>query len=93
MAASTLTKEANIHIRTHVADRDLIDRAAEAMGKTRSEFVLDTARREAEEVLREQRVFHLDATAWKAFMTELEQPPKDNPKLRELFSRKAPWAK
>lgn len=92
MTARTGTRETNIHIRTHLADRDLIDRAAVAIGKTRSEFVLDTARREAEEILREQRVFHLDATAWKTFMAELEQAPKDNPRLRALLTRKAPWA-
>lgn len=91
MAGRTATRETNIHIRAHAADRELIDRAAEASGKTRSEFVLDTARREAEEVLREQRVFHLDATAWHSFMTELDRAPRDNPKLKGLFKRKAPW--
>ncbi len=93
MAPRTGTRETNIHIRAHATDRDLIDRAAEATGRTRSEFVLDTARREAEEVLREQRVFHLDATAWKTFMSELDRAPRSNPKLAALLSRKAPWDK
>ena len=57
-------------------DRELIDRAAEVLGKSRSDFVLDTVRREAEEVLREQRVFELDADQWKAFMDALDNPPK-----------------
>lgn len=89
----TSTRETNIHIRAIMADRDLIDRAAEVVGKSRSEFVMDTMKREAEEVLREQRVFQLDATAWRGFMTELEKAPKDNPKLRALMARKAPWEK
>lgn len=87
------TRETNIHIRAHLTDRELIDRAAEATGKTRSEFVMDTARREAEEILRELRVFHLDATAWKAFMRELDTAPRNNPKLAALFKRRAPWDK
>lgn len=93
MTSRTTTRETNIHIRAHLTDRDLIDRAAEATGKSRSEFVLDTARREAEEILREQRVFHLDASAWKTFMHELDTPPKSNPKLAALFKRRAPWDK
>jgi len=91
MTARISTREANIHIRARTADRELIDRAAEITGKTRSEFVMDTARREAEEVLREQRVFHLDASAWKTFMSDLDRAPKDNPGLRDLLNRKAPW--
>lgn len=93
MTSRASTRETNIHIRAHQVDRDLIDRAAEATGKSRSEFVLDTARREAEEVLREQRVFNLDATAFKAFMHELDNPPARNPKLAALLNRKAPWSK
>ena len=88
---STATREANIHIRVHQADRDLIDRAAAVAGQSRSEFVLGTARREAEDVLREQRVFHLDAGAWDLFMTELDRPPQDNPRLAALLQRQAPW--
>jgi uncharacterized protein (DUF1778 family) len=90
-ASDTPIREANIHIRARTADRDLIDRAAALANKTRSEFVLDSARREAEEVLREQRVFHLDADAWKDFMEALDNPPKDNPGLDRLFARKARW--
>ena len=87
------TRDTNIHIRARASDRDLIDRAAEATGKSRSEFVLETARREAEEVLRDQQVFSLDAAAWKKFMAELDRPPRENPKLRELLGRRAPWEK
>lgn len=86
-------RDANIHIRALDADRDLIDRAADVSGKSRSEFVLDSARREAEDVLREQRVFNLDATAFKTFMRELDAPPRANPKLNALFKRQAPWTK
>lgn len=84
-------RDTNIHLRVHAADCELIDRAAEAIGKTRSGFVLDTTRREAEEVLRDQRVFQLDAAAWKTFMSELDRPPPDNKGLRDLMQHKAPW--
>ena len=85
------TRETNIHIRAHQQDRDLLDRAAEITGQSRSEFVLDTALREAGEILRDQKVFNLDSTAWKRFMRELDNPPRSNPKLAALLKRKAPW--
>ena len=93
-AAATLkskTRDAVMPIRVRRADRDLIDRAAGLLGKSRSEFVLETARREAQTVLGDQTVFQLDAKQWKAFNTALDAPPKDNPRLRELLTRKPIW--
>jgi len=86
-----VTREANIHIRARTADRDLIDRAATQLGKSRSEFVIETMRREAQEVLLDQTVFRVDAKTFKAFLAELDRPPRDNPRLRALLQRKAPW--
>jgi uncharacterized protein (DUF1778 family) len=85
------TREANIHIRARTADRDLIDRAAAQLGKSRSEFVIETMRREAQEVLLDQTVFRVDARTFKAFLAELDKPPRDNPRLRALLHSKAPW--
>jgi uncharacterized protein (DUF1778 family) len=85
------TRDANIHIRARPVDRDLIDRAAAQLGKSRSEFVIETMRREAQEILLDQTVFRVDAKTFKAFLAELDRPPRDNPRLRALFQRKAPW--
>lgn len=86
-----VTREANIHIRARPVDRDLIDRAAALLGKSRSEFVIETMRREAQEILLDQTQFVVDAKTFKAFVAELDRPPRDNPRLRALFQRKAPW--
>ncbi len=83
-------RDANIHIRARPIDRDLIDRAAARLGKTRSEFVIETMRREAQEILQDQTAFQLDAKTWKAFLAELD-PPLDNPRLRAALRRKSPW--
>lgn len=66
-------------------------RAAEAVGKNRSEFMLDAATREATTVLLDRRFFQLDARAFKRFAAPLDAPPSGNPRLRKLLSRKAPW--
>ncbi len=91
MPAFPPRRNTTIPIRAHAEDRDLIDRAARALGKTRSEFMLETARREAQTVLADQTHFVLDPEQWEAFIAALDEPPKDNTRLRELFKRKAPW--
>ena len=85
------TREVNIHIRARPADRDLIDRAAAQLGKSRSDFVIETMRREAREILLDQTGFNLSAKAYKTFLAELDRPPPDNPRLRALLQRKASW--
>ena len=71
--------------------RDLIDRAAGAAGKTRGEFVLDAARREAEWVLRERRLITLPPEDYDALAAAIEGPPKENPRLRKLLETPDPW--
>lgn len=85
------TREANIQIRARLADRELIDRAAAQLGKSRSEFVIETLRREAREILLDQTGFTLAAKAYKTFLAELDRPPRDNPQLRALLQHRAPW--
>ena len=80
-----------INIRVKPGQRDVIDRAAEALGKSRSEFILDTACREAESVLLDRRYFSLDDTAFRKFEAALQRKPADNPLLRKLLLTPAPW--
>ncbi|HEX7359035.1 MAG TPA: DUF1778 domain-containing protein [Bryobacteraceae bacterium] len=69
----------------------LIDRAAAALGRSRSDFMLDTACREAETVLLDQRYFTLSDDAFRRFQEMLDNPPASNPKLKRLLLTKAPW--
>lgn len=85
------TRTAPINLRALDSQRDLIDRAAKALGKNRSDFMLEAACREAEHVLLDQRLFTLDPDGFDAFDQALTAPVKDNPALRELMRRKAPW--
>ena len=88
---SNQTRDININIRAKRTQRDLIDEAAELLGKTRSEFMLETSCREAEDILLDQRVFTLDAETFKKFQAMLDAPPSENPKLRRLMATPAPW--
>jgi uncharacterized protein (DUF1778 family) len=80
-----------INLRASQKQKVLIDRAAEALGMSRSDFMLETACREAESVLLDRRYFALSEDALKRFMAMLDKPPRDNPRLRRLLQTKAPW--
>ena len=85
------TRDININIRVKRTQRDLIDQAAELLGKSRSDFMLETACREAEDVLLDQCFFTLDAETFEKFQALLDKPPSENPKLRKLMATPAPW--
>lgn len=89
--AGTATRTTVINLRADEPRRALIDRAAEAVGKNRSEFMLDAATREATAVLLDRRFFQLDPRAFKRFVAALDAAPADNPRLRKLLTTKAPW--
>jgi uncharacterized protein (DUF1778 family) len=92
-AESSRLRAENINLRVSRSQKALIDRAAEAQGRNRSDFMLDAACREAESVLLDQRYFHLDDDAFKRFTAMLDAPPTDNPGLTRLLKTKAPWDK
>lgn len=90
-AASKSRRDAIINLRVPAKLRDLFDAAAEAVGKTRTQFVVDSAHSQAIDILLEKRIFKLDEGALAAFHTALDNPPAPNEKLQALFARKAPW--
>ncbi|HEX3881744.1 MAG TPA: DUF1778 domain-containing protein [Stellaceae bacterium] len=82
-----------INIRASVATKSLIDQAAALLGQNRSEFMLDTVRRRAENVILEQKIFTLDEKKYAEFLEILDNPPEPSDELRRIFSKKAPWEK
>lgn len=91
MATTATPERISINLRTDAASRELIDRAAEALGKNRSEFMLEAARREATAVLIDQRLFLLGDQAYRRFTAALDAVPTENPRLRRLLRTQAPW--
>ena len=89
----TRRRGVNINLRATPQTKDLIDSAAKVVGKTLTDFVLDSARRSAEEVLLDQRIFMLDDEKHAAFMAVLDSPPAPSEELRKLLLSKSPWEK
>ncbi|TWB63664.1 DUF1778 domain-containing protein [Nitrospirillum viridazoti] len=80
-----------INIRARAAQRDLIDQAAERLGRSRSDFMLEAACRQAEDVLLDQTYFALSPDDFAAFQSLLDNPPAPTDRLRRTLQAKAPW--
>lgn len=80
-----------LNLRIKPEERGLIDRAATLTGKTRTDFVLEAARRAAEEALLDRTVLAVSPEAYSAFLARLEEPPKPNERLTRTMQTVPPW--
>lgn len=85
--------KANINLRIDTRSRQMIDDAARALGKTRTEYMVETARRQAIDVLLDRRLIELEAANFNSFAATLDTPSAPGPKLQALMSRKPAWEK
>lgn len=69
----------------------MIDRAAALTGKSRTDFVLDAARRAAEEALLDRALISVGQEGYDAFLARLDEAPRPNPRLRNALQTPAPW--
>lgn len=83
----------SINLRIEAGTRQLIDDAAALLGKTRTEFMVDSARQQAIDVLLDERLFALEPERYEAFMAALDNPPAAGPKLKALLRRVPAWQK
>lgn len=85
-------RDAAINLRAQPEQRDLIDHAAQLLGKNRSDFMLEAACDKAQSVLLDQVFFTLDPDKFRAFTELLDAPVTHNPGLERLMAVKAPWS-
>ena len=86
-------KRDTLNIRIKPELRGLIDRAAELVGKNRTDFVLDAARGAAENALLDRTVFVVNPKTYAEFLARLDAPPRPNARLRRSLQTTAPWEK
>ena len=70
-----------------------IDLVAEKQGRSRSEFMLDVACREAKDYLLDQANFSASAKTFGDFQSMLGRPLPQTDRLHRLLKTKAPWDK
>ncbi|WP_238738585.1 type II toxin-antitoxin system TacA family antitoxin [Klebsiella pneumoniae] len=82
-----------MNIRAKTSQRDLIDMAASLVSKSRTDFMLEVACREAQDILLDQRLFLLNDNQFEAFIEELDAPitPERQARIDNLMNRKSPW--
>jgi uncharacterized protein (DUF1778 family) len=93
MATHTTTNNQThaVNLRVRIDTRELIDRAAKAHGKSRSEFMIDAARRAAEDALLDQALVRVDPKTYDHFLKVLDQPPNGEG-FDRLMKASNPWA-
>lgn len=84
-------KRETLQLRIEPGERGLIERAATAQGKNRTEFILEAARIAAEEVILDQAKLPVTHEAYQALLEPLDLPPKPNERLRKTMRTPAPW--
>ena len=86
-------RDAPTNLRALPQQRDLIDQAAQLLGKNRSDFMLEAACDKAQSVLLDQVFFNLDEPKLQEFQALMDAPPEPNPGLERLSAVRAPWDK
>lgn len=71
--------------------RNLIDQAAASIGKTRTDFILEAARRAAEEALLDRALIAVSPEAYAAFLQRLDAPARPAERLRQTLQTPLPW--
>lgn len=80
-----------INMRAEEDLRNLIDQAASILNKDRTSFILETMRREAENIIYDQRIFKVDQKVFEQLDEMLDSPMSQNLKLSALLQSKSPW--
>ena len=86
-----VTDAVTISIRARTRQRDLIDQAAERLGRSRSDFMLEAACRQAEDVLLNQTYFALAPDQFAAFQALLDATPASSDRLHRTLKAASPW--
>jgi len=81
----------SLNIRIKAEERSLIDRAARARGQNRTDFILEAARKAAEEALLDRTMITVSPKAYAEFLARLDAPPAPSDRLLRTMRATPPW--
>ena len=85
---ATVKKQKVVNLRIDEVRLNLIDEAARLKGKSRTEFTIEAAYKEAEQAILDQKIYILDETDCE-YLSRTDHKP--DPKLVRLFESTSPW--
>jgi uncharacterized protein (DUF1778 family) len=80
-------KRERLEARVSAEQKAVFQRAAELEGRSLSDFLIDSAQRRAEEVIREHEVIRLSVQDSLLFAEAVLNPPTPSERLRAAFAR------
>lgn len=86
-----MLKTAPINLRALEAQKRLIDYAADLLGKTRSDFILEASCSVAENAILDKTFFPLSDEQYQKFVELLEQPTAEHSEYKKLMAMKPVW--
>ncbi|MCE9885826.1 type II toxin-antitoxin system TacA family antitoxin [Obesumbacterium proteus] len=85
------TRNKQINVRASEEERAVIDYAASLVNKNRTDFIIEKAVHEAQNIILDQRVFVLDDARYQAFIEQLEAPVQNVEGRQRLMDVKPEW--
>ena len=85
---ATVKKQKVVNLRIDEVRLNLIDEAAKLKGKSRTEFTIEAAYKEAEQAILDQKIYILDEADYE-YLSRTDHEP--DPKLVKLFESQSPW--
>ncbi len=89
--AQPARRDDTIQIRISAQTKAVLNRAAALRGQRLSAFILDSARRQAEEIILDQRAFFLPPEAHDEFLARLDKPAEPAAEVCARLRRKPAW--
>ena len=86
-------QDAAIKLRALPHQRELIDKAAQLLGRSRSQFILEAACDRAQAVVLNQVFFRLDEDTLRQFNSMLDAPARPDTGFKRLMSLRSPWSR
>lgn len=85
------TRDKQINVRATEEERAVIDYAASLVNKNRTDFIIEKAVHEAQNIILDQRVFVLDDARYQAFIEQLESPVQNVEGRKRLMDAVPEW--
>ncbi|MDD5130755.1 MAG: DUF1778 domain-containing protein [Candidatus Omnitrophica bacterium] len=82
---ATIPKNTRIDFRIDDQQKKYLMHVASLRRKKLSAFILESAMKEAEELMADKNNFQLNQSQWKAFSAALDAPAREIPRLKNLF--------